>query len=351
MALGGHDQLNENLKDTNGDGVTGDGVTGDGVTGDAYPGGSGTLSAIDAGDVPIGDEMYSFFPYVYNRVDSEESRGKGTLYGGVTPSERKYPDGQICAGVKERPFIHETDVGREDASFQFRGTIRTMGFCKKQVGVDDYHCHGDDCHGEDNYDGDNCHGGDNYDGDNYQGEYPLREHLARSNPNEEDMDGEFHHLRSRDTNGELSNNYITYKQYVLKRNSNGRSRMEDERIDWGGNSDTSRFAYRGYASDGGGVGRGEGIIENGDFRGNVSEDLCGDLGVPPWEVVNREGVSAANEMKRKITDRRKNQLEQVSKNDTHHVSAINSSQLKTGSSDIDAVIRARQGLLVRLLRL
>ncbi|ANQ09605.1 Uncharacterized protein PCOAH_00043320 [Plasmodium coatneyi] len=243
-------------------------MNGEGVTGGSHP-----------GDVPNWDELYSFFPHVYNRVDSDDSRGKGTPSGGVTHAPGEYPEGQICEEVKEEPCIHETNLIRENTSFQFAG----------------------------------------------------------SNSNEEDRDGEVHPLGKGDTNGELSNDYITYKQYVLKSNSNGRSRMEGGRINWGANSDRIHFSHRGYCSDGEGVAGREGIIQN----GNVSEDLCGhlrgDVDGSPWVDIKREGVSPTHGMKNSPTHRRNDKLEEDSKQDRHHACAVNGSHLKSPSFDMDGL--------------
>ncbi|EUD67565.1 hypothetical protein C922_01750 [Plasmodium inui San Antonio 1] len=290
--LGGWDQLSDHLKHMNGEGVTGG----------ACP-----------GDVSNWDELYSFFPYVYNRVDSDGSRGeKGTPNGGVTSSPSEYAAGQIFEGVKERRSIREADVCGADTSFGSMGTVPTMGFHKKHVGEEDS-SGGDDCHGE----------------------YPPNEHRVGSSSNEEDIDGEFHQLRGREPNGDLSNDYITYKQYVLKRDSNGRNRMEEGRSHWEGNSDTPRITHRGYSSDGEGGKRGEGIIEyvSADVSGHLRDDMDG----PPWVDVNREGVPPTHEMQSEPIQRRDDKEEAESKQDRHHVCVVNNNHFKSPSSDNDAL--------------
>ncbi|KJP89917.1 hypothetical protein AK88_00373 [Plasmodium fragile] len=172
--LEGQDQLNEHMKDMN-----------------------GTRSGSDPGDVPKWDELYSFFPHVYNPVDSDGA--KGTPSGGVTThAPCEYPVGQIYEGVKGRPRIVHMGVGGGDMSIAFSETVpTTAAFYEQHVGYDGFH-----------------------------GQYLPNELGRGGSSNEEDMNGGFHELRRKDTNGDLSNDYITYKQYVLQSNSNGQSRME-----------------------------------------------------------------------------------------------------------------------------
>ncbi|KMZ79056.1 hypothetical protein PVIIG_05176, partial [Plasmodium vivax India VII] len=277
---GGCDPLSEHLEDMNGGGLPGGACPG----GSILHSGSDPGDPVDPGDVPNWDELYSFFPYMYNRVESDGSRGEGTPNGGVVHSFCENPIEQICEGEKERRCIYQADLGGADMS------LLPVG-----------------------------------------GEDPLNEYRTGGSSNEGDLEGGSHQLRGRDSNGDLSNDYITYKQYVEKSGSNGRSRLEGGLTNGGGNSGAARFTHGGYCSDGEGGGRGAAITEDADRRRNMSVNLRGHLREPPWGDLNGEGVPPAHEMQSERMQRRTDELDANSKRETHHACTASSNHLRSHS--------------------